>query len=203
MWFKQKYCLDCDKPLGNHAQYYGTIRCKSCAVKFLFKNPKNHPRFITGETLKKHYCSCGEEITYTTSFHGKGFCASCAMKQRVFTKEWRENISKVTKGKNNPNFKNWISKEPYSIEWNINLKNVIRKRDNYECQNCSMTEEEHLIVLGTVLHIHHIDYNKKNCKEDNLISLCQSCNSRANFNRSYWKEIYINKIKEIILWKKF
>lgn len=32
----------------------------------------------------------------------------------------------------------------------------------------------------------HIDYEKGNCKENNLISLCSQCNSRANFNRNYW-----------------
>ena len=65
----------------------------------------------------------------------------------------------------------------------------IRQRDDYKCQNCGMTEKEHIIVLGEVLTIHYIDYNKKNCKEDNLISLCRQCNSRANFNRKEWIKI--------------
>ena len=56
-----------------------------------------------------------------------------------------------------------------------------------------MTEEEHLIVIGRVLHIHHIDYNKNNCSHINLITLCSSCNTRANYNKSYWKNFYENK----------
>ena len=55
-----------------------------------------------------------------------------------------------------------------------------------QCQNCGMTEEEHLIVKGRVLDIHHIDYNKQNCQKSNLITACQVCNIRANFNRDYW-----------------
>jgi len=115
--------------------------------------------------------------------------------------------NKINKGKNNPNFgkygmlnPNWIdgrSFEPYTSEFNEQLKESIRKRDNHTCQNCSMTEEEHLTVVGQVLHIHHIDYNKINCQKENLITLCQSCNSRANFNRDYWKKIYTEKINKM------
>jgi hypothetical protein len=53
-----------------------------------------------------------------------------------------------------------------------------------------MTEEEHLIVNGTNLIIHHIDYNKDNNTDENLLSLCNQCNVRANFNRDYWQDYY-------------
>jgi len=58
-----------------------------------------------------------------------------------------------------------------------------------------MTEEEHIIVVGKVLSIHHIDYDKQNCKENNLITLCDSCNNRANSNRNYWIEFYTKKVE--------
>ena len=32
----------------------------------------------------------------------------------------------------------------------------------------------------------HIDYDKLNCNPDNLISLCNSCHSKTNYNRNYW-----------------
>ena len=76
--------------------------------------------------------------------------------------------------------------EPYSIEFSNKLKLEIRKRDNYTCQECGMVEVEHLKIYERVLDIHHIDYNKKNCKKENLLSLCKQCNIRANFNRKYW-----------------
>ena len=63
------------------------------------------------------------------------------------------------------------------------------------CQNCGITEEEHIIINGQVLHVHHIDYNKENCSQDNLITTCQQCNLRANSNRDYWKELYLKKLK--------
>ena len=61
-----------------------------------------------------------------------------------------------------------------------------------------MTEEEHLIVIGKNLSVHHIDYNKKNCKEANLITVCQQCNIRANSNRAYWQDFYASKILKLI-----
>jgi hypothetical protein len=86
---------------------------------------------------------------------------------------------------------------PYSLEFTNELKLKIRKRDNCECQNCGMTEEEHIIIYGRVLDVHHIDYNKENCKENNLISTCKQCNTRANYNREYWIKFYQNKIEVI------
>jgi hypothetical protein len=85
-----------------------------------------------------------------------------------------------------------IATLPYGPEFVQTLKDKIRARDRYQCQNkeCNMTEEEHLIVIGSVLAIHHIDYDKLNCKEDNLVSLCNQCNTRANFNRSHWSKYY-------------
>ncbi len=127
-------------------------------------------------------------------------------------------LSRTKKGKNNYFFGGVMSKEarcklslshggtgiPYENRkydksiFNEKLKEYIRKRDNYTCQNCNMTEEEHLIVFGSVLHVHHIDYNKMNCRESNLISTCKSCNTRANHNKSYWLAFYKSKMEAIL-----
>lgn len=115
---------------------------------------------------------------------------------KTHTKETKLLISKHRKnkclGKNNPRYIDGRSFLPYTTEFNQDLKDKIRKRDNYTCQNCSMTEEEHLIIFGTNLHIHHIDYIKENCNEINLMTLCRQCNLRANFNRGYWKKYFYN-----------
>lgn len=86
---------------------------------------------------------------------------------------------------------------PYPQVFNKHLKDKIRQRDNYTCQNCLMTEDEHWIVFGTNLHTHHIDYCKENCQETNLIALCNGCNTRANYNRDYWQSFFQNKIGQI------
>ena len=123
------------------------------------------------------------------------------MKGILFTKEHKRKISIAKKGKptwnkgvygeRNSNWRGGITYEPYSSDFNEKLKLKIRYRDNHTCQICGMTEEEHLIVLGDSLYVHHIDYNKKNSRENNLISLCNQCHSRTNYNREYWIDFFI------------
>jgi len=108
----------------------------------------------------------------------------------------KRNQSRHLIGNKNGNWQGGISKLPYAFEFTEELKEQIRQRDNYRCQLCNFTNEEHLITYDESLPIHHIDYNKKNCGKDNLITTCKQCNTRANFNRDYWKELYRNKIAQ-------
>ena len=78
------------------------------------------------------------------------------------------------------------------------IRNDIKKRDNFICQYCGLTEQEHIFKLGHGLNIHHIDYNKENCNKNNLITTCHSCNSKANFNRDYWFAYYTYIIENYI-----
>ena len=72
----------------------------------------------------------------------------------------------------------------YGAGFNKQLKEEIRERDNYRCQNkdCNCTQKEN----GKQLDVHHIDYDKKNCNPDNLTSLCIKCHRKTNSNRDYW-----------------
>ena len=85
-----------------------------------------------------------------------------------------------------------ISFGQYSKKFNNYLKDKIRNRDNRICKECSKTELENKEKLT----VHHIDYNKQNCEEFNLITLCRSCNSKVNFNRNYWEEHFMKKLEE-------
>lgn len=86
---------------------------------------------------------------------------------------------------NHPNWKGGTSFEPYSPDWDETLKSKIKTRDNNECQNHNCKS-----IKIIQLHVHHIDYNKKNCSESNLITLCVSCHSKTNYNRKYWEKFY-------------
>jgi len=99
-------------------------------------------------------------------------------------------------GKNNPAWIDGRSYLPYTSEFTNKLKYRIRERDTFTCQNCGIIEKTHLKTYKRVLDIHHIDYNKENCKETNLITLCQKCNLYANINRDYWYAYYSYIIKE-------
>ncbi|GAG69434.1 unnamed protein product [marine sediment metagenome] len=115
-------------------------------------------------------------------------------RDRYHTKESREKISfsRIGKycGENHPNWQGGISFEPYTPEFNRQLKELIRQRDGCKCQLCGMPECEN----GKSLCIHHIDYIKKNCLPNNLITLCGGCNTKVNFNRGCWSEYFKEKL---------
>jgi len=96
-------------------------------------------------------------------------------------------------GKNNPSWKDGVSLELYGTDWTDDLKESIRKRDNYTCQECGTHQDE----LSIKLDIHHIDYDKDNLNPINLISLCRKCHVKTNFNRKYWEQYFNNLIKQI------
>ena len=91
---------------------------------------------------------------------------------------------------NHPNWQGGISFEPYPITFNNQLKDKIRARDNFICQKCGVPELE----CNERLTCHHIDYNKQNCEENNLIALCHSCNTKVNYSREYWTNYFKEKI---------
>ena len=53
-----------------------------------------------------------------------------------------------------------------------------------------ITEDEHKEKYNTRLHVHHINYNKFDNNEYNLITTCCKCNIRANAERNYWFAYY-------------
>jgi hypothetical protein len=170
-------CIDCGKLLKS----YKSKRCNKC-----YEKGKNNGNYKDGRCSKKYYCkesNCNNQVCLQTALYGGGRCRSCSKKgDRNYVNRHPE----IIRGKNNPNWQNGIMREPYSFEFNNELKEKIRKRDNYACQQCGMTQKEHLITYSKCLGIHHIDYNKKNCNKGNLISLCIPCNFRVNYNRDYW-----------------
>lgn len=88
-------------------------------------------------------------------------------------------------GENSWAWKGGKSYDDYCPAWtDKEFKKFIKERDGHVCQNpgCWGTTDR--------LCIHHIDYNKHNCSPDNLITLCFSCNSRANVNREFHKSYY-------------
>ena len=97
---------------------------------------------------------------------------------------------------NSHNWKGGISIEQYPLIFNYKLKDKIRGRDSYSCQLCGLIDEEHILIYGYHLMVHHIDYIKDNCEENNLISLCNQCHGRTNYNRAHWTAFFVVKLKE-------
>lgn len=104
--------------------------------------------------------------------------------------EERERKSRKIRGENNPNWWGGLKKNPYPAEFNKLLKEKIRKKYDYTCCLCGRTEREELEELNQVLCVNHIDFDKNNCKEENLNTLCVRCNVKINREREYWTNYF-------------
>lgn len=113
---------------------------------------------------------------------------------KFHTSETKKKISEALSGENSPYWQGGKSFEPYAKEFNRQLKELIRQRDNYQCQKCGCPEIENIEKLS----IHHVDYDKKNCLPSNLIALCRSCNAEVNFKKDYWRQFFTEKISEAV-----
>ncbi|MBA7704057.1 hypothetical protein ES703_112855 [subsurface metagenome] len=96
------------------------------------------------------------------------------------SKETLDKISKASSGERNPQWRGGSSLEPYGPDFNEALRRKIRERDKYTCQLCG--------AFGK--RVHHIDYDKKNNAEKNLINLGERCHNKTNHNRFYWPHIF-------------
>jgi len=168
---KNNHC-DCGKLIQNDSKY-----CNSCSQLKIWNSGIRKNR----EIIQCGCIDCGKSLSKNAQYNGAKRCQTCAAKERVLQ---LDNVFCSPKFlDSNPNWNGGISFKPYTVEFTKELKESIRKRDNFSCQNCG-TEEKH---YHRNLDIHHIDYDKTNCRVNNLITLCQKCNIKANFNRSYWE----------------
>ncbi len=170
------------------------INCQECNKEFEIKKCKE---------FTKKYCSMG---CYTKSQSNKieRICQVClniySTKPSINLLYCSRKCFKVDmKLEGNPNWKNGISFEPYNPNWTKELRLEIRKRDNFICKLCNLSEQESITKYGRVLSVHHIDYNKDNCTENNLITACVKCNSKVNKNRSYWTKYFKNILEEALV----
>ena len=102
-------------------------------------------------------------------------------------------LKRLANPENHYNWKGGKSFEPYPSLFTEQLKLKIKKRDKFTCQYCRVKEKDYFEKLS----VHHIDYNKNNCEEKNLITLCRGCNAKANFNRSYWSNYFKEKVQRL------
>lgn len=180
---------------GKNNPFYGKRHSKETKLKMRLKKLefKEKNGFIVSKEAREKIskANSGEN----NGFFGKHHTVEARLKMGFWkNKQLPEDIKNKMKlahkgkhGGNKSNFwKGGISFEPYSTDWTRNLRINIRERDRYTCKICRKKQEEN------VYPVHHIDYNKKNCNPNNLITLCHSCHSKTNSKRKYWKE-YLSK----------
>ncbi len=170
-WKGGVWCVDCRKAI-----WYTAIRCRHCMVKW--QKGKNHhnyglrlfgkdnPRW-RGGPRKCNVCN----KTFSHRSKKTSVCRSCYTKERNHA--WNGGTSKL----------------PYPFDFNNQLKELIRKRDNYKCQLCGVPQKECIKKLS----VHHIDYCKENLSPNNLISLCMNCHSKTTWKRREYKSHFYQK----------
>lgn len=184
------YCKDCGEEIYINTYLYGTKRCHSCAMKHNIKqyghpmSGKQHTKItkikisqtkLNDDTQHgtQHCVDCKKDLKHQKREVQR--CNGCARKYQYATRpETHPWFRKF--GKEAPNYINGEGHAPYPVDFNNDLKELIRKRDNYICQRCKKNGN----------HVHHINYIKDNCKNNNLITLCRECNLSVNANRDYW-----------------
>lgn len=98
--------------------------------------------------------------------------------------EYRQKII----GSGNPSWRGGIAGSGYPPYFSESRVGVL-KRDNNTCQLCFKKSDSN--------HVHHINYDKINCNQTNLITLCGSCHAKTLTRRSWWKEKLYIRVGEI------
>ena len=165
--------------------------CEYCGTAYTVKRVNSNSRFCSlscanrgkGYSIRarisKPCRQCGTVIRVQPSrINRTAFCSpDCHLK-------WR---SKETRGPRNPNWTGGLSRLPYRHNWR-EISLAIRERDRHQCLGIDCRGKDKRLV------VHHIDYDKLNCDQSNLITLCSSCNTRANFDRPSWQKLYEKKM---------
>ena len=168
-------CVEC----GEEFKHYGErILCSiECNARYAshMRLGENNPNFNPDKTKEQECLNCSEIFCYTLGGKHKGrlpkFC----------TREcWDEFQKGKTKDLSGPA----IYSTPYPKSFR-EIKESIRKRDQGKCLMCSSRGVE-----GRQIPVHHIDYDKNNNDEENLVCLCERCHGLTNFNRIFWESMF-------------
>lgn len=190
-----KKCKICSKEITNVSTF-----CFQCAMK---KRKTNILKVCP--ICKSSFRVFNSDAKFGMGKYCSKECKYNGLKERVFTKEQCEKISKALKGRISPtlgmkfpevalrksgkNASNWRggkSFEPYCVGWGKTLKEAIRQRDGHKCKMCGV----HQMDCIRSLDVHHIDYNKKNINPSNLIALCVHCHMKTNYAREKWTSYF-------------
>lgn len=147
--------------------------------------------FWRGGKVKTTCLCCGKEFEVFPC-RIKSARKYCSIKCRS------EHFRTRLQGKENPNWHNGASFEPYCEKFNKEFKNRVRAFFNFTCVVCGRKQEED--VKGQSLHVHHINYRKDACCNSDavplFITLCSHCHGKVHYKREYWNAHFQSIIEQ-------
>ena len=141
---------------------------------------------------------CGEPFLSQPYWPSK-FCS------KECTNRYKHDFNGGLYKERNPNWRGGASFLKYCESWSDKeFKEYIFERDSFQCQNphCNNQYKTSNNKYNALTR-HHINYNKQDCRPENILTLCKSCNSKANGDRMkhqiFYMEIICQKIQQKLI----
>lgn len=166
-----KNCEICSKPYSVKRVH---AKSRFCSLQCVGVSQR---KTIRQWTLVEKVCEeCGAPFSVPAAHEKRYYCCSrtCSARRRA----------KNQSGPGNSNWNGGLSRFPYPYNFRLISKRII-ERDGGKCQSPKCAGHDPRLTA------HHIDYDKEHCDDSNLIALCSSCNSKANFGRKKWQALYV------------
>lgn len=168
---KTSICVECNKEFQHYGSHF--LCSKVCTSHYLSKTRigENNPAWK--EKTKTSCLGCNKEFFYGRDGLEKGrerkFCSMSCFRRN---QDKNDSLPKIP------------CKYPREFR---KIVKKIREKYNHCCFLCGKTKEENTENLS----VHHIDYNKHNCDENNLVPLCRRCHSFTNSkDKHFWRTLF-------------
>lgn len=139
-------------------------------------------------TFWKCLCDCGNEALAEYSHLVTGRTKSCGCIKKELMSSKSGESSHLWRG--GASYKPWA----YPKEWNDEIRESIRNRDNRLCQFPECTYSD--VGKTKRLDVHHIDGNKQDCRPINLISLCHSHHMKVEMSPRTWEDYFYSVVSD-------
>jgi len=140
------------------------------------KNPSYEKR------LKLSISLSGRRLSQDTIFRMKIAHSNPSYDTRV-------KMGDAHRGNKSSTWNGGISFDPYCPKFTLEFRERVRAWFNFTCVECGTPQ----LSLNTKLHVHHVNFNKNTCCDGAIhlfVPLCQSCHSKTQKNRDYWKRYF-------------
>ena len=107
-----------------------------------------------------------EETSKKRNEYSKAYRKKNKEKVKIMKKLWI---------KNNPKKRLLCNRKSKNKLYFGGNRDLVFERGNWSCQECGMSNEQHIVIFNKFITVHHISGNKKDCSLNNLVTLCLRC----------------------------